>query len=393
MKLKRFFIKSISFFLLFLFILSFSCKTFTYNLEQFTGQKDSNFLNYLYPINSNDNKNPINETMNFCAIFVDEQGIFYSLIIELNKLNLNNTDFWFYEMYFYDYSPIQKAMQNQNDTNTSKGNEKNNLNQVIEPIRIKFSQTSINPMTQFNVSLNKISLGKNIFSWKDNKLIFEFKDKKNSIKVTANLYSENNFTITDSPIIRSPLGQSYFFVSADLPVECEYNFYYTDKLKIKKKLKGGTGIIYKSWGPNSISDYEFHFLKFSNFNLKNAEMNIPSEFLDKSFIILSIPKSRFYSVVEISRENNIPVYNIIKNFIPENDYSYSKIIADKNRRYPSFFSIFLKNNLFKFWPIYEKSVVQFFTHDSWFGMVGIYDSAGRIIGLGFSNLFEYSRMK
>ena len=398
MKLKSFFFKSITFLLFILLIFSFSCSTFKYNLPEFTGQNDSDFLSHLYPIISSDTKTSINETLNFCSVFIDENGVFYSLIIELNKLNLNNTDFWFYELFFYDYSPLQKigitssSNTNQNQTNNDQNNNKNE-NMNLSPKVFKITSTSVNPMTPLKITDKTLNFGKNIFSWKGNTIKFELKDKKNSIKINAQLYPQNNFSLLGSPIIKQSLGQMFFFTSADLPVECEYTFYYSEKEKVKRKLKNGFGILYKSWGANSASEYELHFLKFSNFNFKDVKINPPDNLLNKSYLFFSIPKASFYSALEISRENNLPVFNLLQNFFPDNDYRYSKIIPDKNRRYPSNFSILLKNFLIRFNPIYEKSVVQFFTHDSWFGIVPVYDSAGRAIGLGFSNLYEYSRMK
>lgn len=380
MKLKSFFFKSIAFSIFLLFIFNISCTTFKYNVGEFNGQDDSNFLNHFYPIPSNDPKNPINETMNFCSLFIDENGIFYSIIIELNKLILNDTEFWFYEAFFFDYSPIQKQNAEPKDPS-------------VKPIIIKITQTSINPLTPLKIKDQTISFGKNIFSWNKNKLIFEIKDKNNYIKITSNLYPKNNFSILGTPLIKQPNGQSAFFTSSDLPTECEYTLYYSEKEKVKKRLKNGFGIIYKSWGTNSASNYELHFLKFANFNLKDIQIRPPQNFLDKSYLFFSIPKAQFYSVLEITKNNNIPVFNLIQNFFPENDYAYSKVIPDKNRRYPSNFSILLNNNLIRFTPFYDKSTVQFFTHDCWFGIVPVYDSAGRIIGLGFSNLYEYSRMK
>lgn len=398
MKLKSFFFKSITFLFFILLVLSFSCSTFKYKLPEFTGQNDSNFLNHLYPILSSDPNASINETLNFCSVFIDENGILYSLIIELNKLNLNNTDFWFYELFFYDYSPFQKKETNLNNTtnqNESSNNTTNTKNENIDvkPISIKMTTTSINPMTPLKIKDQTLSFGKNIFSWKGNSIKFELQDKKNSIKINAHLYPKNNFSLLGSPMIKQSLGQMFFFTSADLPVECEYTFYYAEKEKVKRKLKNGFGILYKSWGISSASEYELHFLKFSNFNFKDIKINPPEILLDKSYLFFSIPKASFYSALEISKENNIPIFNLVTNFYPENDYRYSKIIPDKNRRYPSNFSILLKNFLIRFNPIYEKSVVQFFTHDSWFGITPVYDSAGRAIGLGFSNLYEYSRMK
>jgi len=343
----------------------------------------------------------MNETMNFCSVFIDENGIFYSLTLELNKLNLNNTDFWFYELFFYDYSPLQKKEKEsennnqnaQNNQNQSINNQNSEKDKDVKPIVVKITATSINPLTPIKITEKTISFGKNIFSWKNNKLFFQFKDKKNSIKITASLYPQNNFSVLGSPMIKQTSGQSIFFTSADLPVECEYNFQYSEKEKVNKKLKNGFGLLYKNWGATTLSDYELHFLKFSNFNLKDIKINPPENLINKSYLIFSIPKASFYSILEISKENKLPSFRLIPNFYPETDYSYSQIIPDKNRRYPSNFSILMQNFKIRFTPIYKNSIVQFFTHDSWFGIVPVYDSAGRAIGLGFSNLYEYSRMK
>lgn len=378
MKLKSFFQKFIAFFIFIIFIFNFSCSNFKYTIAQFSGENDNNYLNQFYPINSDNKQNPINETMNFCSFFIDEKGVLYSLIIELNKLILNNTEFWFYELFFYDYSPLQKQGKNSSDN---------------KPIIIKITQTSINPMTPIKVKDRTITFGQNLFSWKDNKILLSLKDKKNSIKITANLYQKNNFSILGNKFVKHSSGTSLFFISADLPVECEYTFYYSDKEKVKKKLKNGVGLIYKNWGTNTLSEYELHFMKFSEFKLGDNQIQPTSNLSGKSYIIFAIPKVQFYHVLEIQKDNQIPVFKSISNFNPEYDYTYSKVIPDKNRRYPSNFNILLNNSIIRINPFYEKSTVQFFTHDSWFGITPIYDSVGILIGLGFSNIYEYSRMK
>ncbi len=379
MKLKSFFQKFFTFYFLLVLTIFMSCSTFSYNIGELTGENDANFLNHLYPIKPVDKDNQINETYNFCSFFIDEVGILYSINIELSKISLNNTDFWFYELYFFDYSPVQQQDPKKIDSN-------------IKPVVVKFTQTSINPMTPFKVTEKTLSLGKNIFSWKNN-LFFELKDKKNSIKIVANLLPKSNFTFLNSPFITTSFGKTTFFTSTELKVECEYNFYYTEKLKVKKKLKNGYGILFKSWGSNSVSEYEFHFLKFSKFTLGKIEINPPENLLNKSYIFFSIPKFSFYSIIEIKNENNTQSFDLIKNYVPESDYRYSKQIPDKNRRYPSNFSILLSNFLIRLSPIYDKSTVQFFTHDSWFGIVSLYDGIGNLIGLGLSKIDEYSRMK
>ncbi|GEM_PF-2233394 len=380
MKSKSFFQKYMAFFIFFILLIFSSCSTFKYDVGQLTGENDLNFLNHLYPINSDDPKNPINETTNFCSFFYDESGVLYSLTIELSKLNLNNTEFWFYELSFSDYSPIQTQDPKKPDPNA-------------KPIVIKFTQTSINPMTPIKIKENTISLGKNKFVWKNDKLLFEIKDKKNSIKVSAQLFPKNNFFLFNSPFLLHSAGKSVLFFSVDLNTNCEYDLYYTEKQRVKKKLTNGIGILYKSWGNSSISEYELHFLNFSKIKLGKIEINPPENLFNKSYIIFSIPKSSFYSILEISKENNLPIIKQIQNFVPENDYRYSKLISDKNRRYPSYFSILLNNFLIRFNPLYDKSTVEFFTHDSWFGVVPLYDAFGNLIGLGFSNIYEYSRMK
>ncbi|HPB48254.1 MAG TPA: hypothetical protein PLX16_06540 [Exilispira sp.] len=377
MKSKSFFIKFIPFFLLFILFILDGCSTFSPVTPAFDGVSDKNYLDNLYPQNQTDNKTQFNESYSFCGFFTDSSGFLYGVTIELSKLTFNNITFWLYDAFILDYTKVQMA-------------QSSNESQEKKPTMLKLSATSINPMSQYSLSDSTISIGKSKFSWKNHTLLFQLVDKKNKITVKSKMYQSNNFTTLGSPTLNLSNGKkTFFFTSTSFESSLEFSLTDVNKEKFKKNNLNGYGVFYRSFGPEALLEYEFHYLNFNKIKIGANWTNPPEQFINKSYIILYIPKTFFYYVLELQIENNKPVFSKVENI---DIYNYSTILKDKNRRYPMNFSILIDKTLLKFNPLALNPPVQFFTHDSWFRIEPIFDSSSNLLGIGFSNLYEYSRM-